>query len=246
MDKKRLITLIVLTAMVHLATLSVDQQWLHWLFKLLPMALIIVLAAVSSGDGRNGSAYRKLVLAGLVFSIGGDTFLLLPNDPWFVYGLGSFLVGHLFYVAAMMTRWRGRSELQNKEGKRHGMAIGFTSGILIVGYSLVLGSRFYDSMMTDDSQKGLWIPVVVYIVVIGAMGWSAIMSRSMLAAGGALLFIASDSLLAWNKFVGELPFAGVLIMATYFAAQLLIASSIERGGQRRMLQQDASAASHNG
>jgi alkenylglycerophosphocholine/alkenylglycerophosphoethanolamine hydrolase len=46
-----------------------------------------------------------------------------------------------------------------------------------------------------------------------------------LAAVGALLFVASDSALAWNRFKSEFKSAQAVILATYFAAQWLIALS---------------------
>ncbi|MHA6481854.1 lysoplasmalogenase [Paenibacillus sp. strain BS8-2] len=233
MKQNGLLLVIGISAIIHLATLSLGIEWLNWLFKLLPMVLIIGLAFASrvKGTGNDGAVYRGLIVTGLVFSIGGDTLLLLPDDPWFVFGLGSFLIGHLFYVAAMATRWLNSTKSQEKtaKSKQEGFAIGFTAGIMIIAYSITMGSRFYESIMADESQSGLWIPVVIYIAVIGAMGWTAIMSRNVVAICGALLFMASDSILAWNKFVGEVPMSGVLIMSTYFAAQLLIASSIANG-----------------
>jgi uncharacterized membrane protein YhhN len=59
------------------------------------------------------------------------------------------------------------------------------------------------------------------------MIWSAILSRSRGAAAGAILFILSDSLLAWNMFVTPILWAGHGVMILYYAAQFLIAKSIE-------------------
>lgn len=42
-------------------------------------------------------------------------------------------------------------------------------------------------------------------------------------AVAALIFMASDATIAFNKFVGHIPNAGVIIMATYFAAQYIFA-----------------------
>jgi len=42
-------------------------------------------------------------------------------------------------------------------------------------------------------------------------------------AAGAVLFAASDSLLAWNKFVELLEFGDLAVMGTYGLAQLGIA-----------------------
>ncbi len=248
MKNRGLIAVILATGLIHLATLSMGAEWLNWIFKLLPMALILTLAIMSPAIGRRGSVYRRLIVAGLAFSIGGDTLLLLPEDPWFVFGLGSFLIGHLFYVAAMASRWLAPAERTGEaaKNKQEGFAIGFTAGIMIIAYSLTMGSKLHGSIMADESQSGLWIPVLVYIAVIGAMGWSAIMTRNVLAIAGALLFMASDSILAWNKFVGDVPLSGVLIMSTYFAAQLLIASSIAGGEPRRIRREESAPASHNG
>jgi uncharacterized membrane protein YhhN len=74
--------------------------------------------------------------------------------------------------------------------------------------------------------------VVVYMAVILLMALQA--SSRWLAVGGwggaaacagAVLFVASDSALAWNKFMGEFRGAQAVILGTYFAAQLLIALS---------------------
>lgn len=248
MKNRRLIAVIAATGLIHLATLSLGAEWLNWIFKLLPMVLIITLAITFSGSGRRNGLYRWLIVTGLVFSIGGDALLLLPDDPWFVFGLGSFLIGHLFYVAAMAARWLtpAKRPAGAAKSKQEGFAIGFTAGIMIVAYSLTMGSRFHGSIMADESLSGLWIPVVVYIAVIGAMGWSAIMTRNVLAIVGALLFMASDSILAWNKFVGDVPLSGILIMSTYFAAQLFIASSIAGGEPKSMLREESSPAAGNG
>jgi len=76
----------------------------------------------------------------------------------------------------------------------------------------------------------LQVPVVAYVVCLAAMAaQAAVLWRrgslrgEVLALGGAL-FLASDALLATNKFAGPLPLAGLWILATYWAAQWCIAS----------------------
>ncbi len=39
---------------------------------------------------------------------------------------------------------------------------------------------------------------------------------------GSLLFLLSDTMIAFNKFHSDIPMAGFLIMITYIAAQYLI------------------------
>ncbi|REK71846.1 lysoplasmalogenase [Paenibacillus paeoniae] len=214
-----LLGLIVATGLIHLATLSVDSAPLHWIFKLLPMTLIITLA-VTSHPGRTSGIYKGLIVTGLIFSIGGDAFLLIPGDSWFTMGLASFLIGHLFYTAAMLTRLSGP-------------LLGWLSGIPIVLYCIWMANRFYEVLTVDDSASGLWIPDLCYIIVIGLMFWSALLTGNRFAALGALLFVISDSVLAWNKFVEPVPSAGLLIMLTYFSAQLFLAGSISGSLLRR-------------
>jgi uncharacterized membrane protein YhhN len=58
---------------------------------------------------------------------------------------------------------------------------------------------------------------------LGARGTPAAPLARHAAIGGAL-FLASDALLAINKFALPLPLAQVWVLATYYAAQLLIAT----------------------
>jgi hypothetical protein len=50
-----------------------------------------------------------------------------------------------------------------------------------------------------------------------------------LAALGGVAFVASDSLLAWDKFAGGIPMPALLVLATYWFAQWCIARSVEAG-----------------
>jgi uncharacterized membrane protein YhhN len=52
-------------------------------------------------------------------------------------------------------------------------------------------------------------------------------SQAGLAALGAMLFVASDSMIAINRFYGRFRLADLLILATYFVAQWLIALSVQ-------------------
>jgi len=212
MLRKWLIVAILVTGMIHLATLSLDSTVLNWIFKLLPMVLIIVLA-VSSQPADKLKMYKVLVVIGLFFSIAGDALLLNNGNEWFMFGLLSFLVGHLFYVAAMISRWE--------------FSLLTLVCVVPIGlYSWLIGWQLHNGIMTNSDNSALWLSVAVYVSVISVMCWTAIMSRNWHAMVGAILFAVSDSILAWNKFVSNVPASGIWIMLTYFAAQLFIAGSI--------------------
>ena len=180
-----------------------------YVFKPLTTALIIFVA-LQANHGTAG-AYGPLVVAGLVCSLAGDVFLMLPRDR-FVAGLVSFLFAHLFYIAAFASDGGG--------------ALSAWAGAALLAYGALMLRLLWARL------GSLKAPVVVYVGVILLMVWLA-SSRwlgagpagSGLAAAGAVLFAASDSALAWNRFRGGFRAAQALVLGTYFPAQWLIALS---------------------
>jgi uncharacterized membrane protein YhhN len=65
----------------------------------------------------------------------------------------------------------------------------------------------------------LRIGVSIYAVLICTMLFSALLQRSLFYAIGALLFVISDFILAWNKFVEPVPYRDALVLGTYLSAQ---------------------------
>lgn len=181
-----------------------------YIFKPLTMVFIILIAVLKTKESQ--VFYAFAVIAGLVFSIGGDIFLMLPSDQ-FILGLISFLIAHLFYISAFT--------YQSKIRRVPWALIPFVIyGILI----FVILSPHLGAMKP---------PVAVYIVVILVMGWrawerwsQAAEKSALLAFFGAVLFIISDSILALNRFREPFAVARALNLSTYFAAQWLIALSI--------------------
>ncbi|WP_409346310.1 lysoplasmalogenase [Paenibacillus sp. MBLB4367] len=210
MPRKALLAAIVVTCIAHLLTLSVDAVFLHWVLKLAPLVLIWLFAASGSADK---SPYRSLLLTGLLFCMTGDAFLLLSGSTWFLLGLLAFLTGHILYIAAFLTR--------RKRTNRSLLAL-----VPIVLYGIFMAAELHRGMFKDSDSNSMWMPVLAYLIVISVMLLTAVMTGRLGAALGAVCFVVSDSLLAWNKFIGSFTGAGFLIMLTYFAAQLLIAASV--------------------
>ena len=68
------------------------------------------------------------------------------------------------------------------------------------------------------------IGVAVYGLVIAAMLYSAPQYDGACAAGfrcAALLFVFSDAVIAWNRFIGPVPARTWIVMITYYLAQYL-------------------------
>jgi uncharacterized membrane protein YhhN len=205
--------LTVAIAVSAVLTIVAEQREMRrgvYLFKPLTTALVLVLAATARQPVSDG--YRTLVCAGLLFSLAGDVFLMLPRDR-FVAGLASFLVAHLFYVAAFAPRPPGLAA-----------PLGLAA---VLAYGAVLLRALWPHLGT------LRAPVALYAAALMAMAWQAMERWAMdgtraalFAAVGAVLFVASDSVLAWERFVRRHPRGQAVVLGTYFAAQWLIALSV--------------------
>ena len=89
--------LAILSAALHIRAEYHGPRYHVYLFKPLTMVFILLIAAQA---GRPDALHYKVaIIAGLLFSLAGDIFLMLPSDR-FIPGLVSFLVAHLFYIAA--------------------------------------------------------------------------------------------------------------------------------------------------
>lgn len=203
---------------------ALNLPWLAFVFKPLATLVVIVYAggrgagslAGSAGDGgdKQGLTLRRWVLAGLWLSLAGDVALLWPKQG-FLPGLVSFLLAHLAYLAAFTRRAR--------------LAAWWPA---FAAYALVAGGILW--RLWSGVPQALQGPVLAYVVCLAAMAaQAAVLWRradprdagrgAVLAIGGAL-FVASDALLATNRFAGPLPLANLWILATYWAAQWCIAS----------------------
>lgn len=204
--------------LVHLIAGSFDYDLIAFYSKPLLLIALLVYFGVSTRRLSTG-LFRKLIVAALFFSLVGDILLLFQNEgsSYFLGGLSSFFLAHLAYLWAFT-----RVNRQNQEVeliKRQGWIM-----ILILAYGFLFFRQLKDHLGTMSG------PVIAYIVVISLMMLMAVnryhrvSDRSFwLITIGALLFVISDSVLAWNKFVHPVAAAHILIMGTYGLAQLLIA-----------------------
>lgn len=191
---------------------ALDLPALEWLFK--PATTMLVLAYAWQ-RGRRTPLLRTWVLVGLSLSLVGDVALMWPQQG-FLPGLVSFLLAHLAYLWAF-TRVR----------RFAGWWLPFALYALLAGVILAALWRG-----VPGSLRG---PVLVYVVCLAAMAaqaatvWHAQRgsdgaARGLRLALGGALFVASDALLATNRFAQALPLPGLWILSTYWAAQWCIAS----------------------
>ncbi|PAV31599.1 lysoplasmalogenase [Virgibacillus profundi] len=201
----RLPILILLMSILYIFIIPEEPLGIKLLFKLIPMAMIIFYA-IRKLPGKK-SLTHWLILIGLFFSMIGDGTL-----HWFVVGLSAFLIGHLFYMTGFFAKWNFS-------------VIRFLMIVPIAVYGFFMGSELLNALKQEGNDT-LIIPVLAYIIVISLMAWSAVMTGNKWVIMGSILFVISDSILAWNMFVAPVNFSGELIMSTYYGAQFLIAHSL--------------------
>lgn len=86
---------------------------------------------------------------------------------------------------------------------------------------------FGSFIVSHISNIVIAVACAIYILIIGSMVGSTILIESKyrwLYIVAALIFVISDSCIAWNRFVGKFDGAGLTIMLTYFTAQITFAS----------------------
>ncbi|MET9886828.1 lysoplasmalogenase [Streptomyces sp. NPDC006430] len=143
----------------------------------------------------------RLLIAALLFGWGGDLALLFDADVAFLVGMGSFAAGHVCYLVLF-----GRRRTHPALGGAYAAALLATVGLL-----------------WGDLPADLRIPVAGYSLLLTAMAYRS--SALGLKAGlGGALFLLSDTLIATGVAAWpQLPRPDFWVMATYLAAQYLLA-----------------------
>ena len=169
-----------------------------------PGALVSLIVVAVTLDPTVSPTIRAWMVAGLVFSLAGDVFLML-DEKWFVAGLGSFLVGHVAYVIGLQLAPTSLA------ASLVGLALVLVA-IATIGRKIVGG-------VAAGKHRDMVPPVIAYLVVISAMVVSAFGTRAPWAVVGASLFYASDATLAWNRFLEPRRFGHLAVMVTYHLGQ---------------------------
>jgi uncharacterized membrane protein YhhN len=171
-----------------------------WLI-LKPVPVLCLAAWVAAG-ARGTAAW--LVVAGLGVSLVADVVI----ERSFLAGLGLFLVAHLLYIGAFVAR---------TSAVRPVLALPF------IAWGVIVLMRLWPGL--GDMR----VPVIVYALAICTMMWRAAATTGMPGGGaalvGAILFAASDTMIALDRFHRPISGAQYPIMGLYWAGQALIALS---------------------
>ena len=139
----------------------------------------------------------------------------------FVPGLAAFLVGHILFIVGLL-----HPPVPAGVPPFAFSAVGLV--VATVGVVLVeaLPATVLISSLASRGQRALIPPVCTYVAAIATMVVVALNVGVAAAALGAVLFLGSDTLLAWNRFVRPVRFGPVGVHATYHLAQGLLVLSL--------------------
>lgn len=191
------VTLVV--ALVDWWAVATDRRAVEWIAK--PLVMVGVLATMVTLEDIDRGVWAWFLVA-FVFGLLGDVFLLGP-DRLFPAGLGSFLIAHLCAIV--------------------GLLVAGVEGLWLLGGGvvvLVLLATVGPPVLRGAREHGLAVPVGLYLSVLGAMAALAVGTGHGLAVAGGLLFLASDAILGWNRFVAAISLSRPGVHVTYHLAQV--------------------------
>ncbi len=216
MDRTNFSYFFLLLSLLYLGVEFLNLNEIRYFTK--PLLLISLSYYFYQSTKKSRNRFSQLVQGGLFFSLAGDVALLFAamHELYFILGLLLFLIAHICYIIAFRTFSKHEQ-------------INFTTAELIfftLPYIVVSGIVFF----TLSSRLGtLFYPVLCYVTVITGMGIASALRYKhasnmsfILIMCGAICFMLSDTLLAFNKFYTPFKFAGISIMASYILAQYLI------------------------
>jgi uncharacterized membrane protein YhhN len=140
---------------------------------------------------------------------------MIPRDM-FIFGLLAFLLGHIFYIVGL----NNTAPFLN--------LLGVILIIVLAAYLWWLYPKLAGGLVSKG-KSGLKLPVLIYSLVISLMVYSALMTwtragwstiSALTVSVGAILFYASDSMLAWDRFLKPLSHARLRVMVTYHLGQM--------------------------
>ena len=155
-------------------------------------------------------AERAFFIVALALGLASDVLLMLPKDM-FLAGLVAALVEHIAYIAGFRAR------------DLNATLLAIAMVVALVSVALFL-PPIYRALR--GSRPKLVAPVIVYVAVFVVMVATAGGTGSLVALAGALLFLYSDAILAWNRFVRPIPLGRIVNIVPYHLGEALLVVSL--------------------
>lgn len=206
-------SLFAVVALLDWVAVARKSRPLEAVLKPAALAMLIVVALVL---GATESRTGMWLLVALAFGLLGDIALLSDDLARFKAGLAAFFVGHVAYIVAFLAA----------PGSSFGNLQGLAAGLVMA--AALSYTREVLPRVRQEHGMALAVPVAAYTTVIGVMLFVAFTTGLWLVALGAAIFVASDSILARDRFVAPLPHGHLKVMVTYHLGQALIVAGLLR------------------
>ena len=211
-------------SLIYLIIILLGRQDIAWFLK--PFLLPFLILAVYLHERFSS---KKILLTALTLSWIGDIILLFADkgELYFIGGLIAFLFSHIFYIV-----------LFNKQLKIY---LKKSKIIYWIGITIIIIYLIGMMVLLMPNLGNLLLPVFVYAMTIsimllfalkGFMNWHKPANSYILI--GAIIFVASDSILAFDKFYAPIQYSSFFIMITYLTAQYLIVMGILKLNKKKL------------
>ena len=211
-------------SIVYLVLILIGREDITWFLK--PFLLPFLIVAVYFHQRFSS---KKILLTALILSWIGDIILLFADkgELYFIGGLIAFLLSHIFYIL-----------LFNKQLKiylkksRTIYWIGITSIITYLLVMMVVLMPYLGDLLLPVFVYAMTISIMLLFALKGFLNWQK--PANIYIFIGAIIFVASDSVLAFDKFYAAIPYRSFFIMSTYLAAQYLIVIGILKLNEKKL------------
>lgn len=149
----------------------------------------------------------RLAAAAFLLSVAGD---FMGSLHFFLPQLSFFALSHIMFVMCFVRMLR--RPVCRSAAMKVGVILPAAILLAVAVVKIIAG-------IPDISLK---IATLLYALIILTMFLCAVMTRRCTLATGAALFVLSDFVLAWNRFTSPIENAGMIIMVSYYSAQLLL------------------------
>lgn len=207
--RRPILIFIAVICLIFIYFIPSEHYILKSFFRIVPMVIILYYAIIQTKSKK--LPIHILILIGFIFSISGDMVYYWPILE-FIMAPAAILNGYILYSVGFLTQIKFSF-------------IRFLTIIPIVIYAYILVPVLFKGLESKGTVFLIFF-IMVYVIFIAIMCWSAFMTGNWWVILAALLFVISDTIRALNQFVSPGLYADWLIILPYFGAQFLIAHSM--------------------
>lgn len=220
--KKNLFTFLFILSIIGVfAGILLHLKWLNYLCK--PLIMISIGGYFLLNSNKLDKNIVRFAMFAFLFSLFGDSFLMFANNEiiYFMLGLASFLIAQIFYIFLF------------RQTIKHSGKEPFLSNNRIYLTAFILCGAIIYYLLFNHLDFVLKIAVFMYMTAILGMSTMALNRYKTVSSTsfsfvflGSILFIISDTLIAFDQFYAPVPYDRIFVMSTYIAAQYLIMKGI--------------------